>query len=328
MRTTGTKNHQKHTAYWYGKTYGIVHSDETSYTMRYLDFLQANQFRYRSFDKLRQDAVFDPFAFSVYLAADIGLMMRNEVKKLKNPDERARLKKELQRCARKVLRPTYYAQETARRRELAAERRRLRHRTTLAAKPTPEALLEAWNRRKESKERMIILGGMLHDLECYTDNCLCFDDNGNVTGRNRGIRGWIKDNLPGLNGKYKTLMRYKAMAIKLRQATRTKDPVPTAKLLEKVEYPNQSMANKKDQNRNHIKAAALQKKPVGNADNQKTCTLSAGESKNKYRNEVVARIFEGTENTFKSIMDVLDEYLSPDKVFYDGLSMRRVSRMA
>ena len=73
----------------------------------------------------------------------------------------------------------------------------------------------------------------MHDLECYVDNCLKFDEAGNVIGRNGGIRGWLADNVPELLPKYKTLMRYKALAVRLRQATGTKDPMPTAKLLVK-----------------------------------------------------------------------------------------------
>ena len=80
---------------------------------------------------------------------------------------------------------------------------------------------------------MILLGGIMHDLECYVDNCLRFDEYGNVIGRNGGIRGWLKENVPELSPKYKTLMRYKALALRLRQATDTKDPKPTSKLLEK-----------------------------------------------------------------------------------------------
>jgi hypothetical protein len=72
---------------------------------------------------------------------------------------------------------------------------------------------------------------MMHDLECYVDNCLKFDEAGNVVGRNGGIRGWLADNVPELLAKYKTLMRYKALAMRLRQATGTKDPKPTSKLL-------------------------------------------------------------------------------------------------
>ena len=39
--------------------------------------------------------------------------------------------------------------------------------------------------------------------------------------------------MPELLPKYKTLMRYKALAVRLRQATDTKDPKPTSKLLVK-----------------------------------------------------------------------------------------------
>ena len=134
---------------------------------------------------------------------------------------------------RRVRRPFYYAQEVERRRSLAIERRKIRRRRTTAPMPTPEVLLNAWNERKSSRKAMIILGGMMHDLECYVDNCLRFDEAGNVVGRNGGIRGWIADNVPELLPKYKTLMRYKALAVRLRQATGTKDPKPTSKLLVK-----------------------------------------------------------------------------------------------
>ena len=100
--------------------------------------------------------------------------------------------------------------------------------------PTPAALLAAWNARKDSREAMVRLGGMLHDLECYVDNCLRFDERGDVVGRNGGIRGWLRECLPELSPKYKTLMRYKAMAVRLRQATGTKDPKPTSALLDET----------------------------------------------------------------------------------------------
>lgn len=78
---------------------------------------------------------------------------------------------------------------------------------------------------------MVRLGGMLQDLECFVDNSLRLDGDGNVVGRNGGIRGWLRENLPELSPKYKTLMRYKAMAVRLRQATGTFDPTPTDALL-------------------------------------------------------------------------------------------------
>ena len=39
--------------------------------------------------------------------------------------------------------------------------------------------------------------------------------------------------MPELSAKYKTLMRYKALAVRLRQVTETKDPKPTSELLKK-----------------------------------------------------------------------------------------------
>jgi len=167
----------------------------------------------------------------VAIAVDIGTAMIRDMRAIADPDVREVLKSELKRNLRIVRRPWYYARETARRRLLAAERRKLHRRTTANPCPTAEGLLAAWDARKSSKEAMIILGGMLQDLECYVDSTLRFDESGNVIGRNGGIRGWLKENLPDLVPKYKTLMRYKAMAIRLRQATRTQDPLPTDDIL-------------------------------------------------------------------------------------------------
>ena len=159
--------------------------------------------------------------------------MRDTVSKLMDPVERDRIKRELMRDLRRIRRPFYYAREVERRRRLAIERREINRRRTTASMPTPEELIKAWNGRKTSREAMIRLGGMIHDLECYVDNYLKIDENGKVVGRNRGIRGWLRDNMPELSAKYKTLMRYKALAVRLRQVTETKDPKPTSKLLKK-----------------------------------------------------------------------------------------------
>ena len=171
---------------------------------------------------------------SATLAYDIGMAMADGVRRLADPGERARMAADFRREMRILRRPFYYRRETERRRLLAAERRKLHRRRTDAPMPTPEALLDLWNRRKASKENMILLGGMLHDLECYVDNGLRIDADGAVVGRNRGIRGWLAENLPELSAHYKTLMRYKAMAIRLRQATGTEDPKPTAALLDET----------------------------------------------------------------------------------------------
>ena len=241
-----TSKTYEHSAYWYAYHYGWTYSEAKTYTGKYLD-IHSYRPRMREvaedesygdawFERRNAstyfDSTFNPLLLGVCIAMDIGVLMRDEVKKLANPRERDRMKRELMRDLRIVRRPFYYAREKARRRELAAARRKLARRATTAPMPTPDALLAAWNERKDSREAMIRLGGMLHDLECYVDNCLRFDESGDVVGRNGGIRGWLKENLPELSPKYKTLMRYKAMAIRLRQATGTKDPTPTAALLD------------------------------------------------------------------------------------------------
>ena len=50
------------------------------------------------------------------------------------------------------------------------------------------------------------------------DNCLRFGPDGEIVGRNGGIRAWIASNVPKLSPKYKAIMRYKALAKHLRQA--------------------------------------------------------------------------------------------------------------
>ena len=235
----------RHSAYWYAYHYGWTHSEAETYTGKYLDIHSyrprmkerpdgewrgKDWFAWRNAEK-QLDSTFNPIMLGVCIAMDIGVAMRDTVRMIADPTERDRMKRELMRDLRIVRRPFYYAREKERRRMLAAERRKTRRRRTTAPMPTPEEVMSAWNARKESREAMIRLGGMLHDLECYVDNCLRFDDSGDVVGRNGGIRGWLKENLPELSPKYKTLMRYKAMAIRLRQATGTKDPTPTSALL-------------------------------------------------------------------------------------------------
>ena len=240
----------RHSAYWYAYHCGWTHSDARTYAGKYLDihsyrprmkerpdgeFRGEDWFAWRNSDTLL-DTGFNHLLFGVCIAADIGIAVRDEVRKLSDPVERDRMKRELLRDLRSIRRPFYYARETERRRKLAEERRKVKRRRTTAPMPTAEELLAAWDARKSSREAMIRLGGMLHDLECYVDNCLRFDESGDVVGRNGGIRGWLKENLPELSPKYKTLMRYKALAVRLRQATDTKDPTPTASLLDEPRH--------------------------------------------------------------------------------------------
>ena len=228
-----------HSAYWYAYHKGWTYSEAKTLAGQYLDM---HSYRPRNVgrgllalcggDAKLLDSSFNPLLFCACAMVDIGKAMRDEVAKFADPAERDSMKRNLLRDLRRLRRPFYYARETERRRALAAARRKLARRTTSAAMPSPEDILAAWNARKDSREAMIRLGGMLHDLECFVDNRLRIAEDGQVVGRNGGIRGWIKEVLPELAPKYKTLMRYKALAVRLRQATETKDPKPTAALLD------------------------------------------------------------------------------------------------
>ena len=242
-----TRKKYEHSAYYYAYHYGWTHSEARTLAGKYIDqhtyrprmrqrldgeWSSKEWFKWQNSSK-EIDSTFNPLIAATLAAVDIGIAMRDTVRTIADPVERDRMKRELMRDLRRVRRPFYYAQEVERRRSLAIERRKIRRRCTTAPMPTPEVLLKAWNERKTSRKAMILLGGIMHDLECYVDNCLRFDEYGNVIGRNGGIRGWLKENVPELSLKYKTLMRYKALALRLRQATDTKDPKPTSKLLEK-----------------------------------------------------------------------------------------------
>ena len=141
---------------------------------------------------------------------------------------------QVNRLQQRSYRARYYARDNERRRRLAAERRKITRRTTLNPCPTPAEFLAAFERRGDSVEAKVRFGGMVHDLECYVDNCLKYDENGEICGRNGGIKAWIANNLPQLNGRYKTIMRYKAFAKRLRQAAGIPDPVPTAAVYDGV----------------------------------------------------------------------------------------------
>ena len=131
----------------------------------------------------------------------------------------------------KAARPAHYEVEKARRRAMAEERRRVGRRATESPCPTKEALLEAWRHVRDSKESLVRFGSMVQDLECYVDNTLRMDGAGRIVGRNAGIKGWLRENLPELAEHYSSVMRYKAAAKKLRQIVGLADPTPVAAVL-------------------------------------------------------------------------------------------------
>ncbi len=63
------------------------------------------------------------------------------------------------------------------------------------------------------------------DLDCYVERGCKWVDN-KVVARDSGALGWIRCFVPELEEHYKSLMFYKSMAKKLRQATNLADPLP------------------------------------------------------------------------------------------------------
>ncbi len=224
--------------------FGIVELAHTADYLRSVEYHleQGGKTRYyRSRTDLLKPPPFNPIVLSACLAMDIGVAMVKDVVHIKDLVTRKQVTQELKKDLAKLHRPKYYAADNARRRALAAERRKITKRTTTSPMPEPEQILEAWKHRKDSKEAMIHLGGMMQDLECYVDNTLKFDEYGNILGRRGGIRSWLKECVPELFPHYKTLMRYKAMAKQLRQVTKTADPKPTEALL--TESPRHPILN-------------------------------------------------------------------------------------
>ena len=140
------------------------------------------------------------------------------------------MRRMIDRHIQRMRRPSYYETERARRLGLAEERRRIRRRRTINAMPSNEELLEAFGKAKDSVENMIRFGSLIEDLECYVDNTPHFK-NGHLIGRRGGIRRYLEREIPGLYARYKTVMKYKALSRKFRQATGITDPIPAASLI-------------------------------------------------------------------------------------------------
>ena len=132
---------------------------------------------------------------------------------------------------RRLRRPTYYERERKRRQKLADARREIRRHHTLNPQPTFDAIRAAIRIARNSPEAALRLGSLLEDLECFVDNTLRFDGQGRIVGRKGGIKRLFQREAPDLFEKYSTIMRYKAMAKRFRQACSSGEPIPPAMLL-------------------------------------------------------------------------------------------------
>ena len=151
------------------------------------------------------------------------------------------LVRRLSLVVRRLRRPAYYERERERRRRLADARREIRKHHTLNPQPTFDAIRAAFRDARRSPENALRLGSLLEDLECFVDNTLLFDEQGRIVGRRGGIKRLLQREAPDLFAKYSTIMRYKAMAKRFRQACGAGEPIPPAMLL-----PTQDMAGAPD----------------------------------------------------------------------------------
>ena len=144
-------------------------------------------------------------------------------------------RREIDRRLHRLRRPTYYEAERARRLALAEERRKLRRRRTLNERPCMDAIRDALARAHESVEDMVRLGSLMEDLECHVDNSPYFREDGSFAGRRGGIRRLLQEEAPDLYARYKTLMKYKALSKRFRQAVGVGDPIPASSVLPSAE---------------------------------------------------------------------------------------------
>jgi len=141
------------------------------------------------------------------------------------------LYRRLSLIVKRLRRPTYYERERERRQKLAIARREVRRHRTLNPQPTFDAIRAALRVARTSPEAAIRLGSLLEDLECFVDNTLIHDAQGQIVGRRGGIKRLLQREAPDLFAKYSTIMRYKATAKRFRQACGSGEPVPPATLL-------------------------------------------------------------------------------------------------
>ena len=104
-----------------------------------------------------------------------------------------------------------------------------------SAKPAPtgDEVREQFEkaRGRGKVEEKIRLGSMLLDAEATTDSSLIRDGDGEIVGRNGGLRGWIFENCPDLLPHYAALTGYRRLAWEARDSEDLFDPVPAELLL-------------------------------------------------------------------------------------------------
>ena len=237
---------------------------------------------------------------------------------------------------RRLRRPTYYETERARRMELADERRRIRRRSTTNACPTPDMLRAAFKMARSSTTGMIRFGSMLEDLECYVDNSVVWsEEEGRIVGRRGGIRQWLRENASDLSERYKTVMKYKALAKKFRQAVGVFDPVPATAVLP-PDPPEGSEKGNGETNRREYCSEIIREKQTRNVGRQKgkadrhqehQCATGqrGAESFSRTQEEVVRGLLVACEGTMASLAAQLALMVSADFVPNENIGRTEIT---
>lgn len=207
--------------------------------------------------------------------------------------------KVLAKIIRQFQRPQYYPQERERRRRLAKERRCIRKRSTINSAPTGDEILAQWAKVHRNPQEMIRFGSMLCDIEAYVDNSLIRNEYGEIIGRRPGIRGWLANNCPQLHLKYKTIMRYKAMAEKFRQAFDLHDPYPATMLLDTGDQSENTVRN--------ISKKKINENPITVLRYDEMVEMKARASK----------LFKESNGTERGLLAEIGKMVNPDSVSRD-----------
>lgn len=118
---------------------------------------------------------------------------------------------------------------------LAELRRRSRHRPPRPSAPSLRGTPTAadFGTDHGSFEARLRLGALLAERSATLDSATHWADLPNgakrIAGRGRGVRGWLSDNPIGIN--YSTLMRYKRLALLLRELLQLDERIPLEWLL-------------------------------------------------------------------------------------------------
>ena len=230
------------------------------------------------------------------------------------------LYRRLSLLVKRLRRPTYYERERERRQKLATARREVRKHHTLNPQPTFNAIRSALRTARSSPESAIRLGSLLEDLECFVDNTLIHDAQGQIVGRRGGIKRLLQREAPDLFAKYSTIMRYKAMAKRFRQACGSGEPVPPATLLPAQEAAGPDPASTPAPDAADSTAVpATAPAPNGLSDEMQT-KLAASR-------EVAGTILEECEGTLISLEAALALRLDPDCIPAHGEAYARKPRL-